>query len=96
MYRPSRETCEELAYREAEGVEVSETGQRLVLESVQIIVLYVPVNLIHAVFRSALIRHLVGVLELERIGNGGAGHARPLVRLVLPPSHELKKNHTSL
>ena len=51
MDRPSREACEELGYRETVGVEVSETGHRLVLDSVQFFVLYVPVGSVYAVRR---------------------------------------------
>jgi len=48
----------------------------------------------YAVLFRAMIRHLVGALETERLGRGGAGHAELLVdRLILPPPQELVKNH---
>jgi hypothetical protein len=41
-----------------------------------------------------MIRHLVGALEIERTGSGGAGYAQLLDdRLVLSPLQELKINH---
>ena len=41
-----------------------------------------------------MIRHLVGALETERLGRGGAGHAQFLDDyLILPPAEKLVINH---
>ena len=49
--RPSGEACEERAFRDAIGVEVSETGHGLGHDGVQVPVIYVAVGPVYAVLR---------------------------------------------
>ena len=91
---PSREACEEREFRDAEGVEVSGTGQGFIHDSVHVSVLYLAVGTVYAVIRRAMIRHLVGAFEQDRLGCGGTGYAHLLDdQLVLPPPQEIKFNH---
>lgn len=86
--------CEELAFRDAVRVEVSETGHGLVQGSVQVPKLNVSVGQVYAVLILAMIRHHVGALEQESLGSGSAGNAQHIhVRPVLPPPQEIKINH---
>jgi len=49
--RSSRETCEERAFRDAVGVEVSETGHSIDHDSVQVPVFYVSFDPVYAIIR---------------------------------------------
>jgi hypothetical protein len=75
MDRPARQACEERAFRDSIGVEVRKTEHCFVEDRVLFLVLDVPIGLANAILGRAVIRHLVGALETERLGGGGAGHA---------------------
>ena len=84
MDRPSNKSGEERAFRDAVGVEVGETCHCLIEDRVQLLILYMAVHPINAVFYRSVIRHLVGRFE-TRLGSDGTGHAEFLDdRLILP------------
>jgi len=74
--RPSRHSGEECAFRDTVGVEVCETGHGHSQDRVQFFIFYLTVGPIKALLSRAVIHHLVGVLETEHLGSGGAGHAQ--------------------
>ena len=67
MDRPNHEACEKHDFRDAIGVEVSETDHGLSHDSVQVSELYEAVGPIYAVLRRDMIRHIVGALEPEHL-----------------------------
>jgi len=81
-------------FRDALGVEVCETGQSLSEDRVQFFIFYTSVGPIQAVLRRAVIRHLVGALETELLGRGGAGLTQFLGDcLILPTPQEVVINY---
>jgi len=88
MDQPSIQSGEERAFRDAVGIEVGETCHVLIEDSVQLPILYMVIDLIYAVLSRAMIRHLVGRFETERLGSGGTGHAEFLDRLILSPTQK--------
>jgi len=90
MDRPSSQSGEERAFRDAVGVEVGENGHGLIEDPVEFLILNMAIDTIYAVLCRAMIRHLVGRFETERLGSGGTGHADFLDdRLILPTPQEL-------
>jgi len=76
MDHPTRQSGEVCTFRDAIGVEVCETDHGLSEYSVQFFIFNMSVGPIQAILRRAVIRYLVGALETERFGRGGARHAQ--------------------
>jgi len=69
---------------------VGETCYGLIEDHVQLSILYMAIDPTYAVLCRAMISHLVGRFETERLGSAGTGHAEFLDdRLILPPPQEL-------
>ena len=90
MDRSSGQSCEERAFLDAIGVEVGETCHGLIEDHVQLPILYVAIDPIYVVLCRALIRHLVGRFETERLGRDGTGNAEFLDdRLIQSPRNNI-------
>ena len=91
----SRDGIEDSEFSEAVGVDVSKIGHCYSNHSVQMFVFYMPVGPINAVLRRAMIGHLVGALEPQRLAGGGASHTQLFDdRFIQPPTQELKINYS--
>ena len=90
MNRSSNQSGEQRAFQVPVGVEVSEIGHCLIEDRVQHLILNMAVHPINAVLYSSVIRHLVGLFEMERLGIDGTSHVEFLdERLILPPPQKL-------
>ena len=90
MDRPTRQSGEERAFRDAVGVEVGETCHGLIEDRVQLLIFNMAVRPTNAIPYGSMIGHLVWRFETERLGGIGTGHAQFLDdRLMLPPTQEL-------
>jgi len=90
MDRPSSQSGEKRAFRDAVGVEVGETCHGLIQDRVQLLIDNMAVHPINAVIYRSVIGHHVGRFETERLGSDGTGNAQFLDdRLILPPPQEL-------
>jgi len=69
---------------------MGETCHCLIEDHVQLPTLYMAIDPIYAVLCGAMLRHLVGLFETERLGSTGTGEAEFLDDgLILPPPQEL-------
>jgi len=54
---------------------MAETCYGLIEDRVQLPIIYMAIDPFFAILYRAIIRHLVGWFETERLGSGGTGHA---------------------
>jgi len=84
--RATQKFGEKFAFCDAIAVDVSEPCHRLAHDREQFVVVYVTVVPIEPVFVRAVSSHVIGTLEMERVGHVSRGHEEfPDDDLILAP-----------